>query len=199
MAESADDPNLFWVEPKKRGIMPLDEFHVPRRLRRTVASDRFEIRIDHDFDAVISHCAAPQADRDKTWINDSIRRLYGELFDLGHCHTVEAWLDGKLAGGLYGVSLGGAFFGESMFHLVRDASKVALVHLVGRLIAGEFKLLDAQFVTDHLSTFGAVEVPQRTYQARLRAAIAATAQWDAMSESRPSGRDVLTLIERASG
>ncbi|GGC56970.1 leucyl/phenylalanyl-tRNA--protein transferase [Chelatococcus reniformis] len=195
MAESADDPNLFWVEPKKRGVMPLDGFHVPRRLRRTVMAEPFEIRIDHAFDAVIANCAAPQPDRDKTWINQRIRRLYGELFDLGHCHTVEAWQDGRLVGGLYGVRLGAAFFGESMFHLARDASKIALVHLAARLIAGGFTLLDAQFVTEHLASFGAVEVSQRAYQAQLRGAVAKDADWHAFGrDGRTSGRDALAVI-----
>ena len=135
MAEDADDPTLFWVEPRERGVLPLEAFHVSRRLARTVRSDRFEIRVDGDFDAVIEGCAGAAAGRDKTWINARIRRLYGELFDLGHCHTVEAYRDGRLAGALYGVRLGAAFFGESMFHAERDASKVALVHLAARLRA----------------------------------------------------------------
>jgi len=155
MAEDADDPSLFWVEPRERGVIPLDGFRVAKRLARTVRSDRFEIRVDRDFDAVIAHCATSGEGRDRTWINARIRRLYGELFDLGHCHTVEAYRDGRLVGGLYGVRLGAAFFGESMFHTVRDASKVALVHLVARLKAGGFTLLDTQFVTDHLAQFGA--------------------------------------------
>ena len=128
MAEDADDPSLFWVEPQRRGIIPLDGLIVSRRLARTVKSDHFDMRVDHDFDSVIAACAAPGPGRERTWINARIRRLYGELFDLGHCHTVEAWRNGKLVGGLYGVSLGAAFFGESMFHRERDASKVALVH-----------------------------------------------------------------------
>ncbi len=136
MAESADDPALYWVEPRERGIIPLDGFHVSSRLARTVRSDIFEIRIDTDFDGVIAGCAAPAEGRRQTWINGRIRELYGALFDAGHAHTVEAWLDGRLVGGLYGVRLGAAFFGESMFHTARDASKVALVHLVARLRAG---------------------------------------------------------------
>lgn len=171
MAEDAEDPTLFWVEPRERGVIPLDGFHVGTRLARTVRSDAFEIRIDHDFDAVIAGCASPDIDRGKTWISGRIRRLYGELFDCGHCHTVEAYRDGRLAGGLYGVRLGAAFFGESMFHRERDASKVALVHLAARLRVGGFKLLDAQFVTDHLTQFGAVEVPQRAYKRLLCEAV----------------------------
>ncbi|HVT55029.1 MAG TPA: leucyl/phenylalanyl-tRNA--protein transferase, partial [Xanthobacteraceae bacterium] len=157
MAESADDPSLYWVDPERRGIMPLGGFHVPKRLARTVRSDRFEIYADRDFEAVIDACAMPAPGRRKTWINERIRRLYRELFRRGHCHTIEAWRNGKLAGGLYGISLGGAFFGESMFHLERDASKVALVHLIGRLKLGGYKLLDAQFITEHLASFGAME------------------------------------------
>src|SRR5919199_782037 len=177
MAEDADDPTLFWVEPQERGIIPLDGFHLSRRLTRTLRSDVFEIRCDQDFDAVIDGCAEPGRDRDKTWINVRIRRLYGELFDLGHCHTVETYRDGRLVGGLYGVTLGGAFFGESMFRLERDASKVALSHLVARLRRGGFKLLDTQFVTDHLLQFGAVEVPRRVYRRLLCEAIEIEANW----------------------
>jgi leucyl/phenylalanyl-tRNA---protein transferase len=186
MAEDADDPALFWVEPRERGVLPLEAFHLSRRLARTVRSDAFEVRVDHDFDAVIAGCAAPGLDRDKTWINTRIRRLYGDLFDLGNCHTVEVYREGRLVGGLYGVRLEGAFFGESMFHRERDASKVALVHLVARLRAGGFRLLDAQFVTDHLAQFGAVEVPRREYRQRLRAAIERPADF----YSWPPGRRV---------
>jgi leucyl/phenylalanyl-tRNA--protein transferase len=177
MAESAEDPGLFWIEPEERGVIPLDEFHMPRRLRRTVASDRFEVRVDHDFGAVIDACAASTQERPKTWINARIRRLYGELFEMGAAHTIETWRDGRLVGGLYGVELGGAFFGESMFSRERDASKVALVHLVARLRAGGFRLLDAQFTTDHLRQFGAVDVPRDEYQALLEAAIAVDADF----------------------
>jgi leucyl/phenylalanyl-tRNA--protein transferase len=167
MAESADDPSLYWVDPERRGIMPLERFHISRRLARTVRSDRFEIYADRDFEAVIDACAAPAPGRRKTWINERIRRLYRELFRRGHCHTVEAWRDGKLVGGLYGISLGSAFFGESMFHFERDASKVALVHLIGRLRLGGYKLLDAQFLTDHLASFGAIEVEREKYHRML--------------------------------
>jgi leucyl/phenylalanyl-tRNA--protein transferase len=177
MAEDADDPSLFWVEPRERGIIPLHDFHVGKRLARSVRSDQFEVRVDYDFDGVIAGCAAPAFDREKTWISSRIRQIYGELFDAGHCHTVEAYRDGRLVGGLYGVRLGSAFFGESMFHLERDASKVALVHLVARLRQGGFTLLDTQFVTDHLAQFGAIEVPRREYRLLLRAAIDRTAHW----------------------
>jgi leucyl/phenylalanyl-tRNA--protein transferase len=177
MAESAEDPGLFWIEPEERGILPLDTFHLPRRLRRTVASGRFEVRVDHDFDAVISACAESTVGRPKTWINARIRKLYGELFEMGAAHTIETWRDGKLVGGLYGVELGGAFFGESMFSRERDASKVALVHLVARLRAGGFKLLDAQFTTDHLRQFGAMDVAREEYQLLLEEALSADADF----------------------
>lgn len=173
MAESAEDPGLYWIEPDRRGLIPLDAFHVPSRLARTVRSNRFEVRVDTDFEGVIAGCSAPQEGREKTWINARIRALYGQLFQRGQCHTVECWRDGQLVGGLYGVRLGGAFFGESMFHTERDASKVALVHLVARLKAGGFTLLDTQFVTSHLSGFGAVEVPKRQYQRLLEQALRA--------------------------
>lgn len=173
MAESADDPGLFWIEPEVRGIIPLDDFHLPRRLARTVARAPFEIRVDSDFAAVIDGCAGASATRPKTWINGRIRRLYGELFDIGACHTVEAWRGGRLVGGLYGVSLGAAFFGESMFSRERDASKVALVHLVARLKAGGYMLLDTQFTTPHLKQFGAIDIDRLVYQVMLEEAVAA--------------------------
>ena len=191
MAESAQDPGLYWIEPRERGIIPLEGFHVPRRLARTVKAERFEIRIDHDFEAVIAACAAPAAGRTKTWINRRIRRLYGELFRRGHCHTVEAWREGRLAGGLYGVQLGRAFFGESMFQRERDASKVALVHLVARLKLGRFRLLDAQFVTRHLAAFGAIEVGREDYQRLLADAIGGKARLEA---GALSGAQCLALI-----
>ncbi|MBV6658286.1 MAG: leucyl/phenylalanyl-tRNA--protein transferase [Devosiaceae bacterium] len=171
MSEDADDPGVFWVNPPMRGIIPLDQFHVPRRLARTVRQDVFEVRIDHDFDAVIDGCSASAPGRLSTWINADIRRLYGTLFARGACHTVECWRDGALVGGLYGVALGGAFFGESMFSRERDASKVALVHLVGRLIAGGFTLLDTQFITEHLRQFGATEIPAADYRDQLSKAV----------------------------
>jgi leucyl/phenylalanyl-tRNA--protein transferase len=194
MADHADDPTLYWVEPKMRGVLPLDSFHLPRRLARTVRSDVFEVRVDTDFDAVIAACAAPRDGRQETWINTPIRRLYGELFRSGHVHTVECWREGRLAGGLYGVKLGAAFFGESMFSEERDASKVALVHLVARLKRGGFKLLDAQFLTAHLAQFGAIEVPRDDYVRLLDEALreegelASTPPW--------RGADALALIQR---
>jgi leucyl/phenylalanyl-tRNA--protein transferase len=184
MAESAEDPALYWIEPEKRGVIPLETFHVPGRLGRTVRSDRFEVRINHDFEAVLDGCADPQPGRARTWINQRIRALYRRLYDIGHCHSVETYEDGRLAGGLYGVCLGRAFFGESMFHRSRDASKVALVHLVARLKAGDFRLLDTQFVTDHLKTFGAIEVSRRQYHRLLEAALVGEADFGALARGR---------------
>ena len=167
MAESAEDDELFWIEPKHRGIIPLDQFHIPKRLAKTIRSGQFEVRIDHDFDGVMVGCAAPRPDRPSTWINKRIKELYKELFIKGHCHTVEVYQDQQLVGGLYGVELNAAFFGESMFSYVKDASKVALVYLVARLIHAEFSLLDTQFVTDHLARFGAIEISREEFQRRL--------------------------------
>jgi leucyl/phenylalanyl-tRNA--protein transferase len=171
MAESADDPGLHWVEPKLRGIIPLDGFHLSQRLERLVRAERYDVVVDSDFAAVIEACAAPRAQSRETWINGPIRALYGRLFELGHCHTVEVRNKGRLVGGLYGIALGAAFFGESMFHRERDCSKLALVHLVARLRAGGFTLLDTQFVTDHLKQFGAIAIPQEDYRRLLKAAI----------------------------
>ncbi|MGB3867667.1 MAG: leucyl/phenylalanyl-tRNA--protein transferase [Xanthobacteraceae bacterium] len=198
MAESADDPTLFWVEPERRGVLPLVNFHVPARLARTIRADTFEVSVDRAFKAVIAGCAEPQPQRDNTWINRRIRDLYVGLYDLGHCHSVEVWRDGDLVGGLYGVSLGGAFFGESMFHRARDASKVALVHLVARLIAGGFVLLDTQFVTSHLQRFGATEISRDAYRNRLDAAITRSADFARLSVERPvRGADALAIIASA--
>jgi leucyl/phenylalanyl-tRNA--protein transferase len=195
MAEDADDPSLFWVEPRERGIIPLDRFHVGKRLARTVRSDYFEVRVDEDFDSVIAGCAAPGFDREKTWISGRIRRLYGELFDSGYCHTVEVYRENRLVGGLYGVRLRSAFFGESMFHTERDASKVALVHLVARLRRGGFTLLDTQFVTPHLAQFGAIEVPRRSYKQMLRAAMDQEADWNVWRPGRTvTGADALAAL-----
>jgi leucyl/phenylalanyl-tRNA---protein transferase len=185
MAESADDPALYWIEPERRGILPFERFHVPQRLKRTVKSDRFQVVCDCDFDAIITGCAAPKSGRARTWINARIRNLYRGLFDCGHCHTVEVYDGTRLMGGLYGVALGRAFFGESMFHQARDASKVALVHLVARLNAGGFKLLDAQFVTDHLKTFGAIELSRRQYHRLLEAALEGEADFAALPPQKP--------------
>lgn len=182
MAEDRDDPELFWVDPRLRGIIPLDDFHVPRRLQRTIRNGGFHVTFDHAFEEVIEGCAEATAVRPRTWINDRIVTLYTSLFHMRHAHSVECWRDGELIGGLYGVSLGGAFFGESMFSRARDASKVALVHLVARLRAGGFALLDAQFITDHLSQFGAVEIPRREYRARLAKALEIEAYFDPDAE-----------------
>jgi leucyl/phenylalanyl-tRNA--protein transferase len=196
MAESADDPSLFWVEPEMRGIIPLEGFRIASRLARTVRSDAFTVTVNQAFAAVIAGCAAPQEGREETWINRRIRDLYIGLHRLGHCHSVEVWRDGDLVGGLYGVSLGRAFFGESMFHRVRDASKVALVHLIARLIAGGFELLDTQYVTEHLKTFGAIEVPRRRYTALLDKAIRGqTADFSKLPADRPiAGTEALAII-----
>jgi leucyl/phenylalanyl-tRNA--protein transferase len=168
MADARADRRVFLVDPARRGVLPMERFHVPRRLARTVRSDRFQVRVDVSFDEVVGQCAAPRPGRPETWINAPIQRLYGELFRRGLAHSVEAWSDGRLAGGLYGVALGGAFFGESMFSDERDASKVALTHLVARLIVGGFVLLDTQFITEHLTMFGAEEISRSDYLNRLR-------------------------------
>jgi leucyl/phenylalanyl-tRNA---protein transferase len=185
MAENADDPALYWIEPEKRGIIPLRGFHVPTRLARTIRAERFTVLADRDFEAVIEGCAAPAPGRPHTWINDRIRRLYRGLYDIGHCHTVEVYDGDALVGGLYGVSLGRTFFGESMFYRARDASKVAMVHLVARLRAGGFRLLDTQFVTDHLKTFGAVEVPRKQYHKMLAEALTGEADFAALPLDQP--------------
>ncbi len=175
MAESADDPELFWVDPVRRGILPLDEFHLPRRLKRTLRAERFEITCDRDFDAVIRGCAEPTAERSQTWINTEILRVYDALHEAGVAHSVEARIAGALVGGLYGVAIGGAFFGESMFSRVTDASKVALAHLVVQLRRGGFRLLDTQFVTEHLQRFGAIEISRARYRRLLNEAMETSA------------------------
>ena len=177
MAERRDDPALYWVSPEQRGIIPLDHFHVPHRLARTVRSERFDVTSDIAFHDVMQGCAEPAPGREQTWINDEIFRLYLALHAGGHAHSVECWRNGTLAGGLYGVALGGVFFGESMFSYERDASKVALVHLVERLRQGGFVLLDTQFLTKHLAAFGAYEIPRAQYLNLLHQAIAQSAVW----------------------
>ena len=179
MAESRLGKKLHWLDPERRGILPLDRFHLPKRLARTVLSDRFEVSVDRDFSAIIAGCAAPMEGRDDTWINGEIERLFTDLYRLGYAHSVECRYEGVLAGGLYGVALGGVFFGESMFSYVTDASKVALVHLVARLRLGRFKLLDTQFVTEHLRQFGAREIPRGLYKAQLADAVRLTPRWPA--------------------
>jgi leucyl/phenylalanyl-tRNA--protein transferase len=196
MAESADDPALYWIEPQSRGILPLDGVHVPRRLARTVRSGNFHVRINSDFNGVIDGCAASRPGRRSTWINARIRQLYGALYRQGHCHTVEAWSGSRLVGGLYGVTLGRAFFGESMFSVERDASKVALVYLVARLIHGGFTLLDTQFVTDHLRQFGTVDLEKGAFHKALEAAIAGQGNYLALPEST-SAVAILGIVQRA--
>lgn len=176
MADGAEADGVFWVDPKFRGIFPLDRFHVPRRLARTIRTGGFTVTVDRDYEAVIDACA----DRDETWINGDIRRLYVGLHRMGYAHSIEVWLDGALAGGLYGVRLGAAFFGESMFHRRTDASKIALVYLVARLKAGGFKLLDSQFVTDHLARFGAERINRAAYHGMLDEAVGSRADFDAL-------------------
>jgi leucyl/phenylalanyl-tRNA--protein transferase len=171
MADAREDARVFLIDPERRGVIPLDDFHVSRRLARTVRREPFEIRVDTAFRQVVQACAESGAGRTETWINHPIEALYTRLHDQGVAHSVECWADGELVGGLYGVSLRGAFFGESMFSRRRDASKVALVHLVARLIVGGYRLLDAQFMTEHLSQFGAMEISRREYHRRLEAAL----------------------------
>jgi leucyl/phenylalanyl-tRNA--protein transferase len=172
MADSADDPELFWVEPDMRGVIPLDSFHVSRSLAKAIRQKPFDISFDTAFDAVVAACAQAAPDRPSTWINAKIKSLYGTLHRMGHAHSVEAWEGDQLVGGLYGVSLGAAFFGESMFSRRTNASKICLVHLVERLKAKSFRLLDTQFTTDHLKTFGAIDVPKIDYEDMLANALA---------------------------
>jgi leucyl/phenylalanyl-tRNA--protein transferase len=171
MAESATDPEVFWVRPETRGIIPLDAFHVPKSLRKVIRHNRFAIRFDSDFAGVIDGCAEVRDERKTTWINAPIREAYISLFERGHCHSVEAWREDRLVGGLYGVSLGRVFFGESMFSKETDASKVCLVHLVERLNERGFILLDTQFTTEHLKRFGAIDVPRGKYEKMLEKAL----------------------------
>ena len=184
MAETRSGQRLYWLDPEQRGILPLDAFHLPRRLMRTVLSGPYEVSANRAFASVIAGCAAAAPGREDTWINTDIERLFQELHRQGHAHSVECWQDGVLVGGLYGVSLGGVFFGESMFSIARDASKVALVHLVARMRLGGYALLDTQFVTSHLAQFGAVEVPRDAYKAMLASAVQASAAW--ISDPDPS-------------
>ena len=171
MAESADDPEIYWVQPEVRGIIPLDEFHVSKSLAKAIRQKPFDIRFDTAFEAVMTGCAQATEDRPTTWINPLIRRLYTELHRLGYAHSVEAWEDDQMVGGLYGVSLGSAFFGESMFSRRTNASKVCLVYLVERLREKGFTLLDTQFTTEHLKTFGAIDVPRKAYERLLEQAM----------------------------
>jgi leucyl/phenylalanyl-tRNA--protein transferase len=196
MADARDDDAVFLIDPEHRGVIPLAGFHVPRRLARTVRSNPFEIRINSAFGKVVGLCAEAAADRPETWINGPIEDLYGQLHDRGAAHSVECWRGGELVGGLYGVSLGGAFFGESMFSRARDASKVALTHLIARLISGGFRLLDSQFITEHLGQFGAEEIPRTEYHLRLRAALKVQASFTAPPDY--DGAAALQVISQAS-
>jgi leucyl/phenylalanyl-tRNA--protein transferase len=197
MAEAREDQRLFLIDPERRGIMPLDRFHVPGRLARTIRGGHFAVTVDRQFPAVLRACAAPAPGREDTWINDPIMNLYERLHAMGFAHSVECWRDGEMVGGLYGVAMGGAFFGESMFSTARDASKVALVYLAARLIVGKFTLLDAQFWTPHLAQFGAVEVERPVFKRMLDSALAAHGQFDAMIPT-PSGDQVLQSITQTS-
>jgi leucyl/phenylalanyl-tRNA--protein transferase len=195
MAEGRDCERLFWLDPVKRGILPLNRFHLPRRLLRTLLSGEYAVTADTNFAGTIAGCATPLPGRSDTWINPQIERLFTELFRLGHAHSIECWKEGTLVGGLYGVVLGGAFFGESMFSFARDASKVALAHLVGRLRLGGFRLLDTQFVTSHLAQFGAEEIPRELYKQLLAQAVDVPAVW--LSEVEPEA--LLRELRRLAG
>lgn len=197
MAENADDNALYWIDPDKRGIFPLDGLHISRRLKRSVRAAPFEIRFDSDFDAVLDGCSENQPGRTTTWINRRIRSLYGQLFRMGFCHTVECWRDDKLVGGLYGVHIGAAFFGESMFSRERDASKIALVHLVARLKAGGFKLLDTQFVTPHLKSLGAIEIGRDEYHVLLEEALDGSGEFHSLAPDTAADV-VLQLVSQTS-
>ncbi|MBP7704751.1 MAG: leucyl/phenylalanyl-tRNA--protein transferase [Caulobacter sp.] len=195
MADAREDERVFLIDPQRRGVIPLNAFHVSHRLARTVRQNRFDVTVDQDFPAVLELCAEATAGRPDTWINRPIQHMYETLHRTGRAHSVEVRLNGALVGGLYGVSLGGAFFGESMFSRERDASKVALVHLVGRLIAGGYRLLDAQFMTEHLSQFGAKEISRGAYRRRLDEALAATADFYRFAGAGP---EALQEISQAS-
>jgi leucyl/phenylalanyl-tRNA---protein transferase len=198
MAESAEDETLFWVEPEQRGVFPLRGLHLARSLAKTIRSDRYDVVVDRDFDAVIEACAEPAPGRTTTWINGRIRSLFGTLFQQGHVHTVEAYSDGALVGGLYGLHLGSAFFGESMFHRATDASKVCLAHLAARLLAGGFTLLDTQFITPHLASLGAVELSKAHYRKLLASAIQQEANfYPEAARDGMTGTQVLDILSRA--
>ena len=193
MANDREDPTIHWIDPIRRGIIPLNRFHVPRRLARTVRSGTLELKVSTDFSSVIRACAEPTDSRPRTWLNDEMIAIYEELAERGHAQSVEVWRDGELVGGLYGLAVGGAFFGESMFSRVRDASKIALVELVARLRAGGFVLLDTQFVTSHLKTFGAIEISRQAYRMRLQRAMAARARFPKAAYSFALGPTGLAL------
>jgi leucyl/phenylalanyl-tRNA---protein transferase len=193
MGEDEGDEALSWYDPRERGIFPLEGLIVSKSLTKTIRARKFEIRVDSDFDRVIAACAESKPDREKTWINRSIVLLFRELFDMGFAHTVEAWRDGELVGGLYGLTLAGAFFGESMFHRATDASKVCLVHLVARLRRGGFSLLDAQFITPHLQSLGAIEIPRADYRRRLDAALRRRGDFNLLDADAPP-EAILALV-----
>ncbi len=197
MAETRRGNRLYWLDPELRGVLPLDGFHVPRRLARTVLSGVFEVSADEDFAATIAGCAALAPGRTDTWINDQIELLFGELHRLGFAHSVECRREGRLVGGLYGVAIGGVFFGESMFSVERDASKVALVHLVARLRLGGFRLLDTQFVTPHLAQFGATEIPRLAYKMRLADALESPGRWRADPNPAALEAEIGAMVRRA--
>lgn len=196
MAETRQGDRLYWLDPEQRGVLPFETFHVPRRLMRTVLSGPYTVTADADFAGIIAGCAAAAPGREDTWINADIERLFLQLHSQGHAHSVETWDGGRLVGGLYGVALGGVFFGESMFSTARDASKVALVHLVARLKLGGFTLLDTQFVTAHLAQFGAVEIPRATYKAQLAEAVLEPARWTPAPDLAELDREIRALSGR---
>jgi leucyl/phenylalanyl-tRNA--protein transferase len=209
MADHRDADDVFWVEPRQRGVLPLDGFHLPRSLAKVLRAERFGITADRAFDRVMAACAEARADRPETWINPTIITAYQALFARGNAHSIECWDGTELAGGLYGVKLGAAFFGESMFTRVTDASKCALAALVARLRVGGFRLLDTQFLTDHLARFGAVEVPRARYKGLLAAALGASgdfAAFDWEAADRPSttvsgpvsGKRIVQLLTQTS-
>jgi len=197
MADARHDRRVFLVDPARRGVIPLGALRVSRRLARTVRSDRFAVRVDTAFEAVVTACAAPREGRMETWINEPIQRMCAALFERGIAHSVEAWHDERLVGGLYGIALGGAFFGESMFSIERDASKVALVHLVARLTAGGYRLLDTQFMTEHLARLGAEEISRAEYMHRLAEALAARSDFWRL-DRQAGGLDAMQEISQAS-
>lgn len=197
MAEGRDDPRIYLLDPDERGIIPLDDFHASRSLRKTVRQNAFQVTVDHDFTAVVAACAQPAPGREETWINDGIIGLYSDLHSAGYAHSIECWSAGELVGGLYGVSLGAAFFGESMFSRRRDASKVALVHLIARLRAGGYSLLDTQFTTEHLESFGAITIDRSRYREHLSDALIFEADFKALPDEI-SGDQALQSITQTS-
>ncbi|MSO90502.1 MAG: leucyl/phenylalanyl-tRNA--protein transferase [Acetobacteraceae bacterium] len=193
MAEPRDSSRLYWLDPEQRGILPLENFHLPRRLVRTALSGLYQVTVDKNFPATIAACASAMPQREETWISPQIERIFTALHHQGHAHSVEAWHAGELVGGLYGVAIGAAFFGESMFSRARDASKVALAHLVARLRLGGFSLLDTQFVTPHLAQFGATEIPRARYRIMLDSAVSMSATWIAEPEQDRLSNDIRAM------